>query len=243
MKIKRITVVVLLCIMFIVFGCVSNYPYYNSLFFENQQISLLDILNNTASGYTSIMAYCTIYLIPFLLSLNSFFLNENNIYIIRKNHRKNIYLERIKKVILMSLLMCSIHMLINFIIMLTFFQVNYLIERHFIFYSILNLIEICMFYTFVGLIFYIFIDFTRKFNLSLIITAGIFIGLFFIHKIIGVNLWTPLKDLVVLSHLLDNTITLIDVLIIYVRQFLIIILASHIGFSIFNERDFIKNEK
>lgn len=243
MKIRRGIIVILLFILFFIFGCVSDYPYYNNIVFNNKQIPLLEILNNTAYGYTSIMAYSSIYLIPFLLSLNNFFFSESNIYIIRRKNRKNIYLERIKRIILVSLLMCSIHMIINFILMFTFFQLNYLIERNFIFYSILNLIEISMFYILVGVIFYIFLDFTKKFNISLIITNVIFIGLFFLHKVIGFNFWTPLKDLIVLGQLLDNTITLIDVLIIYIRQSLIIFLSAYIGYGVFNERDFIKNEK
>lgn len=243
MKIKRVIITVILSILFILYWYVSNSSYNEMPKVVKEHSDLITLMNNTAFGYISIMSYCTIYLIPFILSLNNFFLSENSINIIRENSRKQLYIKRIKKINIMSWIICSIHTITNLILIIEFFGLDYIIERNFIFYSILHMIGIVMFYIMVGFVFYILDDLTKKFSSATLITSILFAGLFFYQKISKYNFWSPIKDIVILGQLLDNTILIKQVIIIYIRQILIMFLVGYIGYNIMNGRDFYQNEK
>ncbi|MED4965318.1 WxPxxD family membrane protein, partial [Heyndrickxia coagulans] len=166
---------------------------------------LLFLMNNTAYGYSSIMAYSVYYVFPFLFSLRMFMKKEDVAYITRKKYRSEIFIEKIREIVLFSFLFAFLHMFVNCLWTFCIVTASYS-KGHFFLFSILNMLGISLFYVSIGIV---FLSIGIKFfqNTALFITA-IFIGTWsFLDKTFFNPVWSPLKDLVILPSPCQNAIS------------------------------------
>ncbi|MEZ0119067.1 UNVERIFIED_ORG: hypothetical protein ABRZ91_003024 [Heyndrickxia coagulans] len=233
MKFKKI--LFLSIILFAFFSIVWGYQ--NSTYRHYKGNDLLFMMNNTAFGYSSMMAYSVYYVFPFLLSLRMFVKKEDAAYITRKKYRSEIFIEKIREIVLFSFLFGFLHMFVNCLWTFCIVTASYS-KGQFILFSILNMLGISLFYVSIGIV---FLSIGIKFfqNTALFITA-IFIGTwYFLDKTVFNPVWTPLKDLVILAQFLDNKLDFSGLMSIYFRQLCIVGILYIIASFLFKRKEFI----
>jgi hypothetical protein len=128
--------------------------------------------------------------------------------------------------------------------MFTVFNINYLLENNFIVISLLHMLAIVMFYINVGISFYIFFDVIKILGVAVIVTFICYAGIFFMNKLGYITCWTPNDDLVILGQFLyNNQISLIDIILMYIKEIALFIIINSIGYIIYERKDFLSNEK
>ncbi len=232
MKIKRTVIIITLFIFLLVVWFIQNRIYNHFT-----GVDALKLMNNSAFGYSSIQAYTTFYILPFLFFYIHFFLNETPVSISRRKTRLSLYNGSFINIILVSIIFSFIHLLVN--VGCTFFLAQDVNDNgsNFILYSFLNMIGISFFYIAVGLIFTAFKDICHSISLAILFSFLIIVSLFFLEKLFLSQIWGPLKDLIILSYLLDDRLRLSDLPIIYFRQLSIIVILYFAGSSIFSRKD------
>ncbi|NIK13413.1 WxPxxD family membrane protein [Alkalibacillus almallahensis] len=234
MKVKRLIVIVSMFAFFVIVWFLQGKRYLSLPTPE-----ALYWLNASAFGYNSIRAFCLFYSIPFIIFINHFFLSEDTFTIIRWFKREVLYRRIVIKTAISSIIFSIIHMLVNVVLTFTFLDWELILEAQFVLISFFSMIGLFLFFFWVGILYRLFYDLTNFKGSSMLFTC-LFIGvLYFIGKlnVLG-GAWYPTKDLVIFQMLLENKWETIDLILVYTRQIVIVIIFYLIASSIFLRKDF-----
>lgn len=243
MNYKKIIITsISLSLFFLFYWFLSNSQYYSmpdNLFSSDE---ILYNMNNSAYGYVSLLAYTTIYLLPFLFFLKKSFVNDSLLFLIRHSNRNRLFIKRFYNLFSISIIFCILHIIINILFSFTFFNINFLIEKNYFISSLFHLLIIISFYIQVGFSFYIIYDLINNLTLSLFITLLIYSGVYFFHKLTNIVIWPPITDLIVLGNLIDGSLSIVNLLIILLRQSMFVFIFYNLSCTLFNRKDFLCHE-
>ncbi|WP_110928206.1 WxPxxD family membrane protein [Bacillus massiliglaciei] len=238
MKNKRILSLLVLIIFFIVVWYLQGIP-----LIWSPSIKSLLLMNSSASGYNSIIAYALFYPLPFLFFLNHFFL-PNNINLITKHKKRDTAFFIITlQIITASAIFSLIHFMVN--IILTFLHYGWSIvhETNFLLICFINIFSILLFYSFLGLFNRFIKDIVRQYGLAIFLSFIIIGAYFFLDKLyIPGNYWSFFKELGVISYYYYEHWTLRDITYSFLKLFSLVIAMQLIGSYCFSRKDIFYNE-
>lgn len=211
----------------------------NSKFISASTLQSLIFMNNSSFGYSSYKAYALFYTIPFIFLFNYFFQFEKT-YIVTRKSREKLYLTFIMNIFIVAFFFSMTHMVVNDLLSFLFMDRNLLIDSKYLTIGILNMIVLVLYFLWIGILYRIIYDISNSQSLSMFITYLIVGSIYFLELLLfPVNVWNPFKDLNVFQSLLENTETMNDVLLSYVRQFVLGLILYLVGSSIYLKKDII----
>lgn len=208
--------------------------------------SLSDVLvwmnGSGTGGYSSLLAYGTYYCLIFLIFSNIIVSNENVIEIARMKNRLSFIRLRNVEIIISSIIFSTIIIGINVIFTSMVLRPVYLIERGFYIASLFQYFAIILFYWWVGVLFQLIFDIFNNKVIALLSTFLLISALYFVG-LIYVLVWTPLKDMMLYEQILASGSSNINLLIVYARQLILVVVLYNMSKKIFIEKDIFENEK
>lgn len=201
---------------------------------------ILLIANNSAFGFSSIQAYSLFYVAPFLILLNSFFSREAKWSITRFKSRQQYFFLRVRQILLTAFLFSLTHSVINLGMSYQHFPSEVLESNHFLEIVSLNTISLFLFYSFVGILYELVKDLVNSSTKSFFIVVFTIGLLFFMEKLLLSQIWGPLKDLSMYNKMLEGEWGVLDIALIFIRQFFFAAFASSLGLAAFVRKDMYK---
>jgi hypothetical protein len=236
MKIKTAIYITCTLLFFILVWLGQNINYLSFPTFET-----LLLMNNSAFGYSSMMAHSLFYTIPYLLVLNILFPIEKYFTLYRWYKRELMYQSIFVGIIYTALLYSFLHTFVNLLFTYTFLGSNLISKTNFILICVMSLINLFLFYLSVGLFYRVLVDKTQSFALSIFMCFTLMGVLFFAGKLyLPVALWNPLKDLVVYSKLIEDSWNTSQLVFVFFRQIGLVVFLYLISSWIFLRRDFLQ---
>ncbi|WP_141603789.1 WxPxxD family membrane protein [Terrilactibacillus laevilacticus] len=234
MKTKKIFLILSLCIFFAFVWFMQNNVYIGDPTDRN-----LISMNNSAFGYSSLMAYMLFYPLPFLLLFNMFYQADNIMVITRFPKRWIWYRLIIIKIMFLAFIYAGLHTLVNIFFTLIFFNIELLRQMHFFYIALANMFVLTLFFSSIGIINRLITDLINKSVGLSMFFSYMFIGiLYFIEKLIFPSTpWAPLKDLALFYYLLNNEWNMMHFLLVFTRQVLIVVLLYLIGSWAISRKD------
>ncbi|MBH0161833.1 WxPxxD family membrane protein [Fictibacillus sp. 26RED30] len=229
---KRFIVSFAILLLFIVLWFINNSRYLGFSTLES-----LIYMNNSAFGYNSFKAYALFYIIPFLFFLN-FFLPLEKPYTLVRLSRERHYFRVVGKVFLIAFMFSLSHMMINNLLTFLFIDVELLKEVRYFFISFVQMIGLVFYFSWIGIMYRIFYDFSNSFGLAIFATY-LFVGILYSFGLLLIpeNVWDPYKDLNIFQSLLENKKTITDVFLSYIRLFALSVIFYLIGSPLFFKKD------
>lgn len=197
-------------------------------------------MNNTAYGYNSILALCVFYTIPFIIYFNLLFIPDRNVATVRGIKRNNLYIKILAKILVTSLFFSLIHMVVSLIFTYIFIDWSTLADSQFLIASLYNMLGVTLFYFSVGITYRGIYDLKNSSGIATLLTYLSIATMFFVSKLIlPLEMWSPVRDLVILSYMLEEKISSSGILFIYLKQIMSVILLYLIGSWLYIRKDFI----
>ncbi len=239
MRTKKVVSVIAMIVFFVFVWFMQNKTLIGSLRFEN-----LVVMNNSAFGYSSLIAYCVFFTVPYIIFFNLMTSTEYSFTIVRHKGRDALFHKTTTKIGLTSFLFSFLHTSINIILTVYFFKLDILLDNSQFFYgSLINLFGVALYFMVVGFIYKIFYELKNSISLATLITYLSIGLLYFLSKLfIPPNIWTPDKDLIILPMMLVNQLSSIELLLIFVRQMGQIFALYLIASTIYLRKDFLLND-
>jgi hypothetical protein len=199
---------------------------------------ILIYMNGSLQGFSSLRSF-VVYLLIYLLFMNLRTTKEETIFIIRSGGRKKLFNERTFSIFFSSILFATCFSLVNLLMTLLFIGNQRMILDNFYFITLLNWLGMVLFYWWIGMLEKTIEDKINSMNIAIIVTF-ILIALSYFIKM---PLWLPIKDMHIYESVLTKRWSMLDVFLVYVRQFGLVIVFYLIGNLVFSEKDFIYHEK
>lgn len=230
--------------MILIFFFVFVWFMQNNSLISDLSYGNLVLMNNSAFGYNSLLAYCVIYPIIYLIFMNLMIPYEDHFTIVRHRNRSSLLKKMIFKIIITSFLFSFIHTSINIILTVYYFKINMIFSNsQFLYGSLLNLGSLTLFFIVVGFIYKIFYDIRNSVSLATLGTYLIIGTIYFFGKLlIPPDIWTPDKDLTILILMLEDLISSSGLLLIFMRQIGEVFILYLIASSIYFRKDFLQND-
>ncbi|MGD2436094.1 WxPxxD family membrane protein [Bacillus velezensis] len=233
MKIKKVSLVIFLIIFFSIIWFNQNYSYLN-----DEASETLLYMNNSAFGYSSIMAYTLFYTIPFLITVVNFFHLDTPYSLIRTAKRKYFYNYKMMELGLITFIFSTVHTLVNLFYTYIFFDSTFFGSINFPLICLLNMISLMFYYLSVGIFFRLVYDKSNSIAVS-IFSVYLFLNiLFFVNKLyFPSTVWEPFKNLMIYTYMLNKQWSFPDTIFVYIRQLILIGFFYLIGSSFFLSKD------
>lgn len=237
-SIKKIGVILILVFIY-------NYLWWhlNGTYLGRSIPDILLYMNGSGmQGYNSISSYCTYYCLIYLTLINIWIPKENVIFLTRMKKRIVFIRKRNMEIFICSAIFSGIIVLVNIVMTSGVLDYSYLVENNFYSACIFAYVGLLIFYWWVGLLFQIFIDISKKNVIAIVITVMTICLIYFFGKRYSL-LWTPVKDLNIYEMVISSRSNMLDLLIIYVKQIVIVTACYITSKIVFLEKDIYENEK
>lgn len=246
-KLRKYAIVIPLCAVFLTLLCTYSYlrfyDYVNSDYAE--KLSQKEILYNFAvSGnfISSANVVCT-FMVLFVLLLFYIFTNENVGYIVRLKSRSSFVTRKIADCAVFAFLFSFLIETINIVAALICFDIDLILELHFLQYSALELLTLFLFYFRAGLVMLSFgIIFFPK--VSPFITMALILAEFYADITFMISrVWLPFRDAVVMIKLMSGEMALSDIWGIILRALLMMLMLIFSSYFLYQKKDVLSNVK
>ncbi|MFD2616034.1 WxPxxD family membrane protein [Terrilactibacillus laevilacticus] len=221
---------------FLILWLVFNYPYW---LMDNENADLLDSLiynsSRSDSGYFSIKYLFIFYIVPFLLFIPYFVHAENAEIVLKYKNRSQFYIARSLQILsaasIFSICIISINIIGNYML-----EHAHFLEYNYGIISLFNIFSMICIYFWIGLLYYIILDFWG-WRLAFFLT-------FFLCAILGFGMiyfglkWTPAGDVNLMDFLIIRKITYTQSMVVIVREGMIAIIIFIIGLFLIDKKDF-----
>lgn len=169
---------------------------------------------------------------------------ENEGIIIRYKSRNSFFKTRITTAVLIGIMFSISHCVVGFAGSNILFQKEYLYNSNNMMFYLCVMIMLTLYLLQIGMLYFILRDRLRKKNMAIMATVVITSFVYFICNYILPTNWTPVYDLVYLSHnTYANGINVIDFSLTIIRQIVITLLFMIAAIENFKKEDVMNIEK
>lgn len=230
---NRISLVLILTVFFMIVWITQSYYLLSNKSFES-----LIYLNNSASGYNSIVSYSIFYIIPFLIYYSLSNSRNKVVCLIRHKNRIEILLRQNLDILISSLSFVTILSTINIIMSLFFYPKHLVLSADFITISLINGCSAAIFFCIAGNVYLGFRMFINNSGFSIANTFLTFSIMFFFYKLlVGNKFWTFFSDISLYSRYFYEELSIIQLIFSIIRLFCFLIIIIIVNISFFVKRD------
>ena len=234
MSYKKVSALYLLTILFFIIVWYAQ----GSYLLSDRSKSTLYYLNNSVSGYSSLLAYSIFYPIPFLFLYNQLFLKEKQVTVIRRETREKLYSTLILRVMIAAVLFTLLLTIVNLSLSLAYFGIDLVLHGNFLKVGFVNAISVTLFFSIIGNIYVVLSTVIRKSSLAMFSTFILFSVLFFLHKLVFQDkFWTVYLELSAFEVFYNYSIPIAGILFGSIKVFLVFLFVFMSGFLIFSRKD------
>lgn len=235
---KRLTSLLILILFFIIVWYMQG-----RYLLSNPNLETLIYLNNSASGFNSLMAYAVLYTIPYLLFYRQWFQEESALEMTRYRTREKILKLTWMRMLAVTLIFVLAMLGVHFYMTNLFFEKSVLIEANFVVISMVNSLSLYFFYIIVGLSYVLINTKVRTKTIALFIVFLLFSVEFFAEKqLFSGKFRTLLTEISLFSQYYYQDISLIDLLLKGAFLSLVALVLYSITSLAYSRKDFFGNE-
>ena len=235
---KRLTSLLILILFFIIVWYMQG-----RYLLSNPNLETLIYLNNSASGFNSLMAYAVLYTIPYLLFYRQWFQEESALEMTRYRTREKILKLTGMRMLAVTLIFVLVMLGVHFYMTNLFFEKSVLIEANFVVISMVNSLSLYFFYIIVGLSYVLINTKVRTKTIALFIVFLLFSVEFFAEKqLFSGKFRTLLTEISLFSQYYYQDISLIDLLLKGAFLSLVALVLYSITSLAYSRKDFFGNE-
>ena len=235
---KRLTSLLILILFFIIVWYMQG-----RYLLSNPNLETLIYLNNSASGFNSLMAYAVLYTIPYLLFYRQWFQEESALEMTRYRTREKILKLTGMRMLAVTLIFVLAMLGVHFYMTNLFFEKSVLIEANFVVISMVNSLSLYFFYIIVGLSYVLINTKVRTKTIALFIVFLLFSVEFFAEKqLFSGKCRTLLTEISLFSQYYYQDISLIDLLLKGAFLSLVALVLYSITSLAYSRKDFFGNE-
>ena len=235
---KRLTSLLILILFFIIVWYMQG-----RYLLSNPNLETLIYLNNSASGFNSLMAYAVLYTIPYLLFYRQWFQEESALEMTRYRTREKILKLTGMRMLAVTLIFVLAMLGVHFYMTNLFFEKSVLIEANFVVISMVNSLSLYFFYIIVGLSYVLINTKVRTKTIALFIVFLLFSVEFFAeNQLFSGKFRTLLTEISLFSQYYYQDISLIDLLLKGAFLSLVALVLYSITSLAYSRKDFFGNE-
>ena len=235
---KRLTSLLILILFFIIVWYMQG-----RYLLSNPNLETLIYLNNSASGFNSLMAYAVLYTIPYLLFYRQWFQEESALEMTRYRTREKILKLTGMRMLAVTLIFVLAMLGVHFYMTNLFFEKSVLIEANFVVISMVNSLSLYFFYIIVGLSYVLINTKVRTKTIALFIVFLLFSVEFFAEKqLFSGKFRTLLTEISLFSQYYYQDISLIDLLLKGAFLSLVALVLYSITSLAYSRKDIFGNE-
>lgn len=232
---KKSIVLIIVLILFAILWVAYNIHYLRIKGLEPLYSLIIDT-SGSIEGFLSNKNLLVTYIIPFLIYLKFFVLDEESGIMVRFKTRMEIYRIRTKQVFIGSLLFVS-SILFSHLMAIIIFDYDNFVQTQLWLFSLLNLLLLTTVYVSIGVLNYMIYDFSNSAVAALIVTFFISSLIFFVNRYLDIP-WLLASNVNVIDYFL-NSGSFVDYWITLGKELLVSILMILLGTFIFEKKDFL----
>lgn len=211
----------------------------NYLKYLDNTIDTLLYLTGSGAGFNSVMLHGTVYALLFLLVFNDQLVTSKEQYLVRQE-RKKFLNDTLRINIKVSLLFNLIFISTSAVFIVIFQDFELLIKSNYFIGVLISFVINSVYYVFVGAIFCLIytILFSKTRALLLTFLSVVVLSVMcLIYKI-----WTPVNELFIYDSLYYNRLSVLDVVLKFIKIVILIGFIHYVTFQIFREKDVLRSE-
>ena len=214
----------------------------NEYFLKNEMALFLNIMGGNGNFISP--AKTVLYLVVFVLGLNSRLFPDKPSFVVRLSSRREYIHRDIKTILLFSGAFVLLMEVVNIIAAFLTFSAGIVLDSGLLGYSLLDFVTQFLYYMRAGLVLLVVLVLINK-KIAPFVTLAVYFLEFFLRLNVGFLkvVWLPCDDSIVVPYLLENPVSPVNVIPLIVRGILMNTALLVFAYYLFAKKDIVGYEK